>query len=125
MELNFVNKEEIDEALKEVRTSTSETNWACLTYESAKSMKLKLLGKGTGGADELSEALTPEVAGYGIVRVVDKIDDSETVKFAYIFWLGEKLPRMQRARISVHQHSVKDFIGVNKHKTHQNNTFKK
>lgn len=113
MELSFVNKDEIDQALKEVRTSTSEINWVCLTYENAKSMKLKLLGKGTGGADELSETLTPEIAGYGIVRVVDKIDDSETVKFAYIFWLGEKLPRMQRARISVHQHSAKDFIGVN------------
>jgi len=46
-----------------------------------------------------------------LIRVVDRIDNSDTVKFVTVLFLGEKLPRMLRARISVHQNSVKEFIG--------------
>lgn len=52
------------------------------------------------------------MVAYGLVRKTDKIDDSITVKFAYIFWLGDKVPRLQKAKISVQQGSIKEFIGV-------------
>jgi len=112
MEVNFVDGDAARDAIREVRDANgSDTNWMAVTYDNPKTMKLKLLGKGTGGADELSGMLTPEIAVYGLIRVVDRIDNSDTVKFATVLYLGEKIPRMLRAKISVHQNAVREFIG--------------
>jgi hypothetical protein len=53
---------------------------------------------------------------FAIVRVTDKIDDSVTVKFIWINWLGKSANAMQKARLSVHMGPVKSFMG----QTHQN-----
>lgn len=112
MEVVFVDGDAARDAVREVRDANgSDTNWMAVTYEGPKSMKLKLLGKGTGGADEMAGMVKPEMAVYGLVRVVDRIDNSDTVKFVFVLFLGEKVPRMQRARISVHQNAVKEFLG--------------
>ena len=112
MEVVFVDGDAARDAVREVRDANgSDTNWMAVTYEGPKSMKLKLLGKGTGGADEMATMVKPEMAVYGLVRVVDRIDNSDTVKFVFVLFLGEKVPRMQRARISVHQNAVKEFLG--------------
>lgn len=112
MEVVFIDGDAARDAVREVRDANgSDTNWMAVTYEGPKSMKLKLLGKGTGGADEMASMVTPEMAVYGLVRVVDRIDNSDTVKFVFVLYLGEKVPRMQRARISVHQNAVKEFLG--------------
>jgi len=112
MEVVFVDGDAARDAIREVRDANgSDTNWMAVTYDNPKTMKMKLLGKGTGGADELSGMLQPDMAVYALIRVVDRIDNSDTVKFVSVLYLGEKLPRMLRARITVHQNSVKEFIG--------------
>ena len=112
MEVVFVDGDAARDAIREVRDANgSDTNWMAVTYDNPKTMKMKLLGKGTGGADELAGMLQPEMAVYALIRVVDRIDNSDTVKFVFVLFLGEKLPRMLRARISVHQNSVKEFLG--------------
>jgi len=112
MEVVFVDGDAARDAIREVRDANcSDTNWMAVTYDNPKTMKMKLLGKGTGGADELAGLLQPDMAVYALIRVVDRIDNSDTVKFVFVLYLGEKLPRMLRARITVHQNSVKDFIG--------------
>lgn len=98
-------------ALNDVRSDASSTDWALITYEGPKSQTLVLAGSGSGGIDELASNLKPEIVGYGLVRRTDRIDDSETVKFAFILFLGDKVPVMQKARISVHTGAVKSFIG--------------
>jgi len=112
MEVVFVDGDAARDALREVRDANgSDTNWVAVTYDNPKTMKMKLLGKGTGGADELAGIVQPDMAVYAIIRVVDRIDNSDTVKFVFVLFLGEKVPRMLRARISVHQNSVKEFMG--------------
>jgi len=112
MEVVFVDGDAASDAIREVRDANgSDTNWMAVTYDNPKTMKMKLLGKGTGGADELSAMLQPDMAVYALIRVVDRIDNSDTVKFVHVLFLGEKLNRMLRARISVHQNAVKEFIG--------------
>ena len=87
-----MDEEAVRDAIKEVRSvNESDTNWMAVTYEGPKSMKLRLLGKGTGGADELAELVKPEMAVYALIRVVDRIDNSDTVKFVFVLFLGEKL----------------------------------
>jgi len=112
MEVVFVDGDAARDAIREVRDANgSDTNWMAVTYDNPKTMKMKLLGKGTGGADELAGIIQPDMAVYALIRVVDRIDNSDTVKFVTVLYLGEKINRMLRARISVHQNSVKEFIG--------------
>ncbi len=48
-----------------------------------------------------------DIVGYGLVRIVEKFDDSDTVKFVFIKWVGENIHRMLRARLGTHSGSVK------------------
>jgi len=109
--LDIVNEQEAREALADVRKDSTDTDWCLFSYEGPKSQKLVLVGKGNGGVSEMSQHLKDDIVGYGIVRKTDKIDDSITVKFAFIQWLGGNVPRMQKARISVQQGVIRDFIG--------------
>jgi hypothetical protein len=45
--------------------------------------------------------------GYGLVRLVERFDDSDTVKFVYIRWVGENIHRMLRARLGTHSGAIK------------------
>eukprot|EP00727_Mastigamoeba_balamuthi_P014639 m51a1_g9800 hypothetical protein (525) ;mRNA; r:1789856-1792541 len=111
MEATFVDPQAVADALAQVRSDTSPVNWMGVTYESTRGQTLKLLGKGEDGADGLASHLTPEMVAFCIVRLVDKIDESATVKFAYVLYLGEQVPRMQRAKLSVHQNAVRAYLG--------------
>lgn len=71
-------------------------------YEGGKGNTLVTLGKGTGGVAELVEQLayaikidgtnfpSDNIAAYALVRKTEKIDESLTVKFAFIIWQGEE-----------------------------------
>lgn len=60
----------------------------------------------------MSEALTDDMIGYALVRETDTFDNSVTVKFVFVFWLGDHANRMQKARTSTHMGFIKSFIGV-------------
>jgi len=111
MSIEFVDENSGKQALQEVRSDANDTDWCVFGYENPKSQKIILLGKGSGGIEELKTVLTNDNVGYGIVRKTDKIDESVTVKFGFIMWIGENVPRMQKARISIHKGKVQSFIG--------------
>jgi len=105
----FVDIEQGKAAIKQVRTDTSDTTWCLFSYDGPK--KIVLIGKGNGGLNELKSHLKHNMVGYGLVRRTDKIDESITIKFVYVVWIGEDIPRMQRARLGVHSGAIKEFIG--------------
>jgi hypothetical protein len=111
MSVQWGDESAVRNAIKDVRSDTTDTNWALITYEGPKSQTLVLSGSGSGGLNELAGHLKPDQVGYGLVRRTDRIDESETVKFAFILFIGDKVGIMQKARISVHAGAVKDFIG--------------
>eukprot|EP01133_Synstelium_polycarpum_P012628 gene12628-14825_t len=102
------NEEEIRAALREFRDDSSDVDWVLFGYEGDST--IVLTGKGSGGPSALIEQLTDETVGYGLVRVVEKIDNSNTVKFAFINWVGDNIPRMLRARLGTHSGVVKTLV---------------
>jgi hypothetical protein len=56
--------------------------------------------------------LKDDIVAYGLVKKVERIDESNTLRFCFVYWLGERVPRMQRARISTHRGTVLDFFAV-------------
>ena len=71
-------------AYLEVRDDKSDTNWLLLDYESEKSDKLKLSQVGTGGLNELREALDDSKASYAYVRIT-YANDKESTRQKFIF----------------------------------------
>jgi len=111
MSIQFINESEIKAAINDVRNDSTPTDWVLLGYESPKSSNFVLLGSGTGGANELATHLEPSMVGFGLVRKTDRIDDSETVKFAFVNFIGDRVGILQKGRISVHVSAVKQFVG--------------
>lgn len=128
MTATFVNLQEIKAAIAEVRDDRKSTNWVLLSYEGENSNNVVLLGRGEGGPNELIDHLHDDIhtkfvfnslssfdrianiVGYGIVRLAEKFDDSDTVKFVFIKWIGEKIHRMLRARLGTHSGAIKGII---------------
>jgi hypothetical protein len=86
-----------------------------ISYEGttgAAAQRLTVFAEGNGGIEALKEKLTDDMLAYCLLRETDQIDESVTVKFAFINWLGNSAPRMQKSRISIHIGPVKQFFGV-------------
>ncbi|KAK5578244.1 hypothetical protein RB653_003197 [Dictyostelium firmibasis] len=112
MSLQFVDDSACKSAVADLKKDSNPTDWVLLSFESPKSQKIKLAGFGNGGVAELVEYLQDDMVGFALVRKIDRIDDSETVKFAFINFIGEKVGILQKGKISVTIGSVKDFFGA-------------
>jgi len=110
MSVTFQNESAIKDAFADVRSDRSDTNFALLTYE-GESNTVKLLASGSGGVNELVSHLNDKIVGYGVVRVQEKFDESEIVRFIYIKWTGPGIPRMLKARIGTHSGAIKEIVG--------------
>jgi len=95
---------EVIHAIEEVRSNVN--TWCLIGYESPESSNLVLISKGSGDVDELKLQLTDEIVAYGLVRKNEKIDNSITVKFCHIRWIGPNIPRMQKAKLGVHVNNI-------------------
>jgi len=81
---------------------------------------LDYVGSGTGGVEELKSKLRDDKTSYGLVRVTDKIDNSVTVKFVLIVWVGEKVPFIKKAQVTTHKGSVTRLFGQYHNDIHAN-----
>jgi len=110
MSLKWVDQNGIRDAVADVRNDRTSTNWALVSYAGENSNDVQLLGKGDGGVNELIGHLQDNIVAYGIVRVSEKFDNSDTVKFVFIKWIGENIHRMLKARLGTHSGAVKEMF---------------
>jgi len=110
MSLKWVELNEIRDAIADVRNDKTSTNWVLVSYQGENSNDVGLLGKGDGGVNELISFLNDKIVAHGLVRVTEQFDNSTTVKFVYINWVGEGIHRMLRARLGTHSGSIKEII---------------
>jgi len=110
MTATFDRVNDIKDAIADVRNDRTPTNWVLLSYQGENSNTVVLAGKGDGGPNELIHHLRDDNVGYGLVRLVERFDDSDTVKFVFIRWIGENIHRMLRARLGTHIGAIKEII---------------
>jgi hypothetical protein len=82
-----------------------------MSYD-AEGANIVLLGTGGGGAAEFVERLSDDMVGYGLVKKIEKIDESETTKFCFVRFVGDNIPRMLRARLGTHSGFVASVFNV-------------
>ncbi|ETW77951.1 hypothetical protein HETIRDRAFT_479102 [Heterobasidion irregulare TC 32-1] len=108
-----VTDPKINEAYEDVRSNKSDTNWVLIDYESDRSDKLVVTKSGSGGLEELREALDTNNASYAYARVTYSNDkESQREKFIFIVWIGPGCKVMRKAKISVHAADVKTVLRV-------------
>jgi len=110
-ELSFADEAQAKESINDVRSNESATNWVLFTYSEKSKNKIELVGKGTGGIEELKAHLNDSKMFYGLVRVQDVIDQSVTIKFVFIVWCGEHVPFLQKAKMTTHKGSISLLVG--------------
>jgi hypothetical protein len=91
------------------------------TYSEQAKNSIELVGKGSNGVEELKHHLHESKVFYGLVRVTDQIDQSTTVKFVFIVWVGEKVPFVQKGKVTTHKGSISSLVGQYHNDVHANN----
>ena len=109
--LQFEDREAIAQALAAVRSDGSANDWLLIGY--AGETTLRLVGTGTGGADEMAKHIEDGETGayYGYVRVPTVVDGQNLVRFVFVIYLGDKIKVIRKAKITTHKGAIQEVVG--------------
>jgi len=98
---------EVDPALQEaigsIRNDKEALKWVAAGFEEGNLKKpLILVGQGEGDIEELKECLQDDQVHYALYRTSDVIDDITTIKFVYIYWVGENVKPLTKGKVSAY-----------------------
>ena len=79
----FTEWQPIADSIADVRSDNSSTDWMLCGYADGKVETLRLVGSGEGCVDELSKHLKADQAMFGLVRISERIDESDTSKYPW------------------------------------------
>ena len=108
----------IEEAYLDVRSDTSETDWAVFGYNDAGAIEVQ--GTGSDGVDGMKAKFDDATSQYAYLRITSGDEESKRSKFVLVSWCGENVGALKRARMSVHKASIKEIckdFGVEMHFT--------
>lgn len=87
--LEWSDQAALKDAIQQVRNDNDPTTWVLFTYDGDDSNNIVLLAKGNGNVnDEVVPHLKDNAVVYGLVRKIEQVDDSQTVKFAFFRFVG-------------------------------------
>ncbi|KAI9032717.1 hypothetical protein CLU79DRAFT_715000 [Phycomyces nitens] len=110
MSLN-ISDPELYNVYEDVRDDKTETNWSFFTFADGKPDRLIVAGFGSGGLEEFTKELKPEVAGWGYLRINLSNDEySQRIKFVLVPWCGESVSVMRKAKLGIQMSDVKNII---------------
>eukprot|EP00121_Abeoforma_whisleri_P015563 Awhi_evm1s14329 len=106
MNVTVVDENALREAIATVRNDSSENDWIVANHDGISS--IKLAGSGSGGLSEMLEAFEDDNVSYGLLRVTETVEISETVKFVLIHFVGERVPMVKKGRYGVCRGNITD-----------------
>jgi len=85
--LDFVDRTAGEAVLADVRSDTTDTNWALFGYQEGSKNKIDFIAKGSTGHSELVSHFAADKIFYALLRVNDNFDNHTAVKFVF-YYLG-------------------------------------
>jgi hypothetical protein len=103
---------EVAAAIAEVRDDVTPTNWVGVGYSDDGDIRkpLYVVAKGTGDVEQLKGHFDDAQAMYALYRTTDTYDDIRTVKFVYIYWMGEKVKPLTKGKLSAYAGPVEQLF---------------
>jgi len=108
--VQFTDGNAVVDAIADLRNDSTQTNWVLAKHTNNEINLIELAGTGSGGVQELLDNLSPDNVMYGLVRETEQIDLSTTVKFVFVYFVGEEVPFAKRGRIGIVQGDVKRYF---------------
>lgn len=105
-EVTADNVDELEQAIADVRTDDTETNWALFGHVDGNPNYICFLAAGSNGVEEFAENLDDSQVLYGLLRVTETIDMSQTTKFVYVRFLGPEVSFSKKGKYGVVSGSV-------------------
>jgi len=101
LQVKFDNESVVRQAIDNVHNDSSDITWCCVTHLNDDPNILTLQSTGKGGVEEMLSALSETKVQYCLYRSTLKVDLSETVKFTFIYNLGEKVSFFKKGRFGI------------------------
>jgi len=108
VKINFVNEDEFKAGLATLRDVNSDTTWFLSALNNK--LELEVVGTGSGTVEDLLASARDGTANYGVIRVVDIIDKSTTLKFAYIVFMPDDVTPMKKGKINTISGNIKEMF---------------
>jgi len=102
-----VDKDAIRQAYDDVRSDTSETEWAVFKFDQGNRLGVTATGKEFGDFKNLFEA---DDRGFGYIRIKTGDEMSKRAKFVLVTWVGQNVSVMKKAKMSTDKALMKDII---------------
>jgi len=101
----------VTDAINDLRNDKTDTNWLLISYRDGDVKKpLILLASGKGGVEEMNSSLTPDLIAYGLIRVIDLIENIKTVKYVFLYFIGADVSIMKKAKVSTNKGAVTGIL---------------
>ena len=100
----------IADAIATVRSDATPQTYCILSYKSKSTLGVETLGEGSAFAaiDEMED----DKVSYALLRVANTRDqESKTVKFCFVTYVGPSVGGMARGRVGAHKGQVKALVG--------------
>ncbi|KAG4107722.1 actin depolymerizing protein [Neocallimastix lanati (nom. inval.)] len=101
IQVKFDDENAVRKAIDDVHNDSSDITWCCVTHLNDDPNVLTLQSTGKGGVEEMLSALSDSKVQYCLYRSNLKVDLSETVKFTFIYNLGEKVSFFKKGRFGI------------------------
>jgi len=102
-----VDRDAIRQAYDDVRSDTSDTQWAVFKFD--ESNRLKAAGTGKDFKD-FKGSFSNEDRGFGYIRINTGDEMSKRAKFVFVTWVGPSVSVMKKAKMSTDKALMKDII---------------
>eukprot|EP01100_Stratorugosa_tubuloviscum_P002126 TRINITY_DN1487_c0_g1_i1.p1 TRINITY_DN1487_c0_g1~~TRINITY_DN1487_c0_g1_i1.p1 ORF type:complete len:334 (+),score=173.54 TRINITY_DN1487_c0_g1_i1:94-1095(+) len=101
----------IKQNIKAVHDADPNLDWVLLGYVGESVEEISLVAGGNAGSDEMLQYLDDNKILYGLVRVVDIVDNIPTHRFAHISWVGDHVSGVKKARTATNKGAILQIIG--------------
>jgi len=102
-----VDKDAIRQAYEDVRSDTSDTEWAVFKFDGGNRLGVTATGKEFG---DFKNHFENDDRGFGYIRIKTGDEMSKRAKFVLVTWVGQNVSVMKKAKMSTDKALLKDII---------------